>query len=63
MTVLLSNCIGLSGGYDCDGRSSVWNKKGVLLGQLGETHEGILIIDTETQQVIKKTVLDIVQQN
>ncbi|HKH63170.1 MAG TPA: carbon-nitrogen hydrolase family protein [Flavitalea sp.] len=63
MTVLLSNCIGLSGGYDCDGRSSVWNKKGVLLGQLGETNEGILIIDTETQQVIKKTVLDIVQQN
>ena len=63
MTVLLSNCVGMSGGYDCDGRSSIWNNKGVLLGQLGETNEGILIIDTETQQVIQKTVLDIVQQN
>ena len=63
MTVLLSNCIGISGGYDCGGRSSVWNNKGVLLGQLGETNEGILIFDTETQQVIQKTVLDIVQQN
>ena len=63
MTVLLSNCIGISGGYDCDGRSSVWNNKGVLLGQLGETNEGVLIIDTETQQLIQKALPDVVQND
>jgi len=57
MNVLLSNCAGVSGGYDCDGRSSAWNKNGVLLGQLGEMEEGILIMDTETGEIICTTLL------
>jgi predicted amidohydrolase len=56
MTVLLSNCIGHSGGYDCGGKSSVWNDKGFLVGQLNDTDEGILIFDNETQEVIQKTL-------
>lgn len=56
LIVLLSNCIGISGGYDCDGRTSAWNNKGVLLGQLGEKKEGILIMDTETEEIIQKTL-------
>jgi predicted amidohydrolase len=56
MTVLLANCIGHSGGYDCGGKSSVWNDKGLLVGQLNDTAEGILIFDTETQEVIQKTL-------
>jgi predicted amidohydrolase len=55
MTALLSNCIGVSGGDECDGRTAAWNKKGVLLGQLGEKEEGILIMDTETEEIIQKT--------
>ena len=56
LIVLLSNCIGISGGYDCDGRTSAWNNKGVLLAQLGEKKEGILIMDTETEEIIQKTL-------
>ena len=62
MTVLFSNCIGTSGGYECNGRTAVWNNKGVLLAQLGETNEGILILDTVTQQVIEVEVADNVEQ-
>lgn len=56
MTVLMSNCIGHSGGYECAGKTSVWNNKGLLVGQLNDTNEGIIIIDTDTQEVIEKTV-------
>lgn len=52
MTVLFANCIGLTGVYDCPGRSSTWNNKGELLGQLDDRREGILLLDTETQEVI-----------
>ena len=56
MTVLLSNCIGLSGGYDCTGKTSIWNNKGVQVGQLNDTNEGILIIDTATQKIIQRMI-------
>lgn len=51
MTVLMSNCAGISGGDVCAGKSSVWNNEGMLLAQLNDTDEGILIYDTVTQQV------------
>ena len=53
MTVFLSNCVGESGGYDCGGKSSIWNNKGELLAQLNETSEGILILDTGSNEVRK----------
>lgn len=56
MTVLLSNCIGQSGGYDCAGKTSIWNSKGLLVGQLNDTSEGILIVDTDTAEILKKTL-------
>ncbi len=56
MTVLMSNCIGESDGYECAGKTSIWNNKGFLLGQLNATSEGILIIDTVTQKLIEKTI-------
>lgn len=56
MTVLMSNCIGESDGMECGGKTSIWNNKGLLLGQLDDTNEGIIIIDTETQELIKKTI-------
>lgn len=55
MTVLMSNCVGQSGGYECAGKTSIWNNKGLLVGQLNDTSEGIIIIDTNTQEIIEKT--------
>jgi len=54
MTVLMPNCAGNSGGYECGGKSSVWNSRGLLAGQLNNTNEGIIIIDTGTQEITEK---------
>ena len=62
MQVLMANCVGQSGNYDCAGRSAVWNSNGELLAQLNDRDEGILIFDTEkgsitnTQQPIKEVL-------
>lgn len=48
MTVLLSNYSGTADGKEFAGKSSVWNDRGTLLAQLGSSHEGMLILDTET---------------
>jgi predicted amidohydrolase len=56
MTVLMSNCVGESGGDACGGKTAVWNDRGVLLGQLDDTSEGVLIFETDTQEVIQKTI-------
>ena len=56
MTVLMSNCVGRCDNFEAAGRSSVWNDKGVLLGQLNDTVEGFLILDTQTQELVEKTV-------
>lgn len=53
MTVLMSNSVGQSDGFVSAGRSSIWNTKGKLVGQLSDTTESILIIDTVTHQIIK----------
>ncbi|WP_299780688.1 carbon-nitrogen hydrolase family protein [uncultured Formosa sp.] len=50
ITSVMANYVGHSGNYDCAGKSSIWNKKGVLIEQLDSTNEGIAIIDTDTQQ-------------
>jgi predicted amidohydrolase len=51
MTTFLANYVGTSGGYQCAGKSSVWNKEGQLIGQLDDKNEGVLIYDTETQGI------------
>jgi predicted amidohydrolase len=55
MIVLMSNCIGYCDNFESAGKSSIWNKNGLLLGQLNGTDEGILIIDTNTEQIIERT--------
>lgn len=52
MTVLMANCVGMADGQECAGMSSIWNDKGMLLGQLDANSEGLLLIDTDTQQVV-----------
>lgn len=56
MPVLMSNCIGFCDNFVGAGFSAVWTKKGQLAGQLDDKNEGILIFDTETEEVIKYTV-------
>lgn len=54
MAVLMSNCIGTCDGIECGGKTSVWNNRGKLIGQLDATTEGILIFDTDTEEVIAR---------
>jgi predicted amidohydrolase len=56
MTVFMANFVGESGGYECAGKTSIWNNQGNLVGQLNGKNEGVLIFDTETKEVIKKIV-------
>jgi predicted amidohydrolase len=56
MTVLMSSCIGECDGFECGGKTSIWNNQGLLSGQLNDSDEGILIIDTQTQELIERTV-------
>ncbi|WP_265129401.1 carbon-nitrogen hydrolase family protein [Chryseobacterium oranimense] len=51
MHVLMANFTGKSGGYECAGKSSVWNNNGSLLGQLNREDEGLLILNTENNQI------------
>ena len=52
MTVLMSNCVGECDGLLCGGKTSAWNSKGSLVGQLSHNGEGLLIIDTDSQDVM-----------
>lgn len=51
MFTFMSNYIGESGGYQCAGKSSVWNLEGELVAQLDDKTEGALIYDTKTGTV------------
>jgi len=37
---------------ECAGKSSVWNEKGELIGQLGAKEEGLIIFDTKSKELI-----------
>lgn len=56
MPVLMSNCVGFCDNFESVGKSSVWTKQGNLAGQLDNKVEGILIFDTETEEIIEKTI-------
>jgi predicted amidohydrolase len=56
MMVMMSNCVGHCDNFDCGGKSSAWNNKGELIGQLDDSTEGILIVDTVTAHVVKKNL-------
>ncbi|MFT4031520.1 MAG: carbon-nitrogen hydrolase family protein [Siphonobacter sp.] len=56
MPVLMSNCVGFCDNFQSVGKSSVWTKQGNLVGQLDDKQEGILIFDTETEEIIERTL-------
>lgn len=56
MTTFMANYVGQSGGYECAGKTSVWHSDGTLVGQLDGKNEGILVYNTDTKEVIYKTI-------
>lgn len=55
MTVLFANSVGPSDDFISAGNSAAWNNKGELIGQLDDTEPGILILDTDTEELKVKT--------
>ena len=51
MMVLMANAVGQTGEYLCNGKSSIFDINGALMGQLDTTQEGILIVNTETHKI------------
>lgn len=56
MPVLMSNCVGFCDNFESAGKSGIWTKKGNLAAQLDDKCEGILIFDTETEDILKHEV-------
>ncbi len=53
MIILLSNCVGPCDDFVSAGQSAAWDNTGNLLGQLDASSEGLLIVDTETKEIIQ----------
>ena len=53
----MSNCIGRCDNFEGGGKSSVWNNRGLMVGQLNDKNEGLIIINTETQKLTAKVLL------
>ncbi len=51
--VLMVNSVGFCDNFLSVGKSSVWTKEGKLAGQLDDKSEGVLIFDTETEEIFK----------
>jgi predicted amidohydrolase len=56
MPVLMSNCVGFCDNFLSVGKSAVWTKEGELVGQLDDKTEGILLFDTETEEIVKRNL-------
>ncbi|WP_323845565.1 carbon-nitrogen hydrolase family protein [Microbulbifer magnicolonia] len=56
MPVLMANAVGEADGNTCAGQSAVWNRQGQLIGQLDGVSEGILIFDTESQEIFQAVI-------
>ncbi|GIL22542.1 MAG: hydrolase [Bacteroidota bacterium] len=50
---LFVNAVGVADNGVCAGGSAVWNREGKLLASLDDTHEGLLIFDTDTESITK----------
>jgi predicted amidohydrolase len=56
VTVLMANCVGECDGCECAGKTSIWNSRASLVAQLNACDEGILMIDTDTEEVVARTL-------
>jgi predicted amidohydrolase len=56
MPIVMANSIGYCDNFESVGGSAAWSKEGLLLGKLNGQQEGILLVDTLTNAVIKKII-------
>jgi predicted amidohydrolase len=52
MIALMANCIGYCDNFESGGKTSVWDSKGLLIGQMNDTDEGIIMVNTDTMEII-----------
>ena len=52
----MSNCVGFCDNFSSLGKSSIWTKEGKLAVQLDDKTEGILIFNTETEEVTEESI-------
>jgi len=57
MPVFMANCVGHCDNFLSIGKSAVWTKRGVLVGQLEDKTEGILIFDTQTEEIVQRILI------
>ena len=60
--VLMSNCIGITGEYNCAGKTSAWDENGGLLLQMDDKHEGLLILDTVTMKTQEYLAINLINE-
>jgi predicted amidohydrolase len=60
MPVLMANCVGFCDNFLSVGQSAVWTKDGKLVGQLDDKTQGILIFDTETEEIVERVLIVVV---
>lgn len=58
MPVLMSNAIGFCDNFLSAGKSAVWTKHGKPAEQLDDREEGILIFDTDTEEISVISITD-----
>jgi len=56
MTAFMANYVGQSGGYECAGKSTIWNNKGEIIAQLDGNEEAVLIYNMDTGEIIKEQI-------
>jgi predicted amidohydrolase len=54
MIVMMANCLGLCDGEECAGSSFVIDADGLMLDQLDDVHEGVLTLDLQTKETVKR---------
>ncbi len=52
MPVLLCNSVGFCDNFYSAGQSAVWSKTGKLLAKLDDHQEGLLVFNTDTEQIV-----------
>jgi Predicted amidohydrolase len=51
--VLMANSVGYCDNFESVGQSAVWTKRGELIAQLNRNSQGLLVFNTETEDVIQ----------
>jgi len=57
--ILMSNSVGFCDDFMSHGQSAIWNKNGVIIGQLDDNNQGLLIYDTklDTTEIFQPNIV------